>query len=161
MTFGPEIRGPVAKWLKDHPGQECRGAERQALLDNLKIHFPDKTLQKLNTTLTKMLGKTRGIIHPEYTNDAYDQKALGAPTGSSKEESDVKNAINNAKKKRKRMEEAIRLLEEKGFADYILPGDEVEVLVDEMLAEERPEFDGKSIIELMDAAVKNILDNSM
>jgi hypothetical protein len=90
---------------------------------------------------------------------------------------DVKNAIHNpihnpinnpiygpisrAAMKRKRREEAIAMLEEKGFADRILPELEVEVLVDEILAEERPEFGGKSIIELMDAAAKNIVDNSM
>jgi hypothetical protein len=173
MTHGPEIRGPVDQWVAKNPKKECRGAAREALLAHLKIHFPTKTPQKLNKTLTKMLGTTRGIIHPEKTNTLYDQKALGAPTADSKEEWDARNAIHNpinypiygpisrAAKKRKRREEAIRQLEEKGFADYILPEEEVEVLVDEILAEERPEFDGKSILELMDAAENDGLDNSM
>jgi hypothetical protein len=72
-----------------------QGRRKTGAVGYLKIHFSNKTPQQLNTTLTFMLGNTRGIIHPTKTPTKYEQKALGAPTGASKEESDVKNAIHN------------------------------------------------------------------
>jgi hypothetical protein len=173
MTLSDEARRPVDQWVAKNKKKECRGDARQALLDHLKIHLPEKSPQQLKNTLTFMLGNTRGTMHPTKTNKMYEQKALGAPTSASKEESDARNAINNpinypiygpissAAKKRKRREEAIAILKEKGFADHILPELEVEELVDAILAKGRPEFDGKSIIELMDAAEKEGLDFCM
>jgi hypothetical protein len=49
------------------------------------------------------------------------------------------------------------MLAEKGYADHILSGEEVEELVDEILSQPMPELDGRSIINLLDA-VKNGLD---
>jgi hypothetical protein len=154
MTLSAEIRGPVDQWVKDQPGNECRGAERRALLAHLKIHFPNKTPQELNTTLHRQIRKIRGIIAPERTRKAYKPRAVGAPTSKSKEVKDVRNAIHNprynADRKRKRTEEAIAMLEEKGYKDRILPGLAVEKLVDEILTEPRAEFDDQSIIDLID-----------
>jgi hypothetical protein len=133
MAINAEARRPVDQWVKDHPGQLCRGDERQALLAHLKPHLPHKTPEKLNNTLTKLLGNTHGIIHPEYTNDAYDQKALGGPTDASKE---VKN-VQAAAMKQQRREGAFRLLEAKGFKDKILSDLQVEELVEAILTEER------------------------
>jgi hypothetical protein len=116
-----------------------------------------------------LLRQTRPIIQPEKTNKVYKPRALGAPTGTSKEVQDVRNAIHNpinnpinsAARKRKGREEAIAMIEEKGFADRILPELEVEELVDAILAEERLEFEGKSIIGLMDKAESAGLDCCM
>jgi hypothetical protein len=49
------------------------------------------------------------------------------------------------------------MLADKGYADHILSDLEVEGLVDEILSQPMPEFDGRSIIELLDA-VENGLD---
>jgi hypothetical protein len=54
--------------------------------------------------------------------------------------------------KRKRTEEAIAMLPE-GFADQILCDLGVEELVDEILSQPMPEFDGLSSMELLDAEV--------
>jgi hypothetical protein len=173
MTYGAKIRGQVDQWVAKNPKKECRGAAREALLAHLKPHFPHKTPEKVDATLSRLIRNTRGIIHPTKTPNMHEPRALGAPTGDSKEVRDACSAIHNpihnpinnpiqtATMKRKRREEAIAILKEKGFKDKILPELEVEELVDEILAEERPEFDDQSIIELMDAAEKNGLDYSM
>jgi hypothetical protein len=162
MTFSAEIRCPVDQWVANHPARACTGAAKQALLAHLKMHLPRKTPQQLDWTLKNLLRNTRDVIRPDCTPNAYEQRALGAPTSLSKEVKDVRAAIHNpinnpingpirrAAMKRQCREEAIRLLEEKGFADHILPEEEVEELVDEILAEERPEFDDQSIIDLLD-----------
>jgi hypothetical protein len=93
-----------------------------------------------------------------------EPRALGAPTSQSKEVKDVRAAINNprynADKKRKRTE-AIAMLTARGYKDRILPELAVEELVDEILTKPRPEFDNKSIIDLMDKAENNGLDYCM
>jgi hypothetical protein len=151
----------VNQWVKDHPGKECRGAEKHALLAYLRTHFPNKTPQQLESTLNQQIRKTRGVIAPECTPKAYEPRALGAPTAVSKEVAGVRNPIHNAIKKRKRMEEAIAMLEKKGFADRILPGLAVEELVDEILTEPKPEFDDQSIIDLKDETENDGLDFCM
>jgi hypothetical protein len=169
MTCRAEIRRPVDQWVTDHPGKECRGAERQALLDHLKIHFPTKTPQQLKNKLNAQIGKTHGVIAPERTPKAYKPRAFGAPTGASKEVQDVKNAIRNpinnpinnpifsAARKRKREEEAKAMLAEKGYADLMLSDLEVEELVDEIISKPMPEFDN-SILNLLDKTQKKGLD---
>jgi hypothetical protein len=177
MTISDEAQRPVDQWVAKNPAQACRGDERQALLAHLKLHFPRKTPEKLNNTLKMLLRQTRPIIQPECTNKVYEPRAVGSPTAVSKEVVDVRNAINNpinnpiygpisgpirrAAMKRKRREEAIGMLEEKGYKDRILPELAMEELVDEILAEERLEFDGESIISLLDKTQKEGLDFCM
>jgi hypothetical protein len=173
MTLSPETRRPVDQWVKDHPGQPCEGAARQALLAHLTLHLPRKTPQQLNRTLKDKLRKTRGVIAPECTPKEYEQRALGAPTANSKEVQDARAAIHNpinnpiynpfhsAARKRKREEEAIRMLEEKGFAEKILSELEVEEKVDAILAEPRREFGNKSITDLLHKTISGNLDFCM
>jgi hypothetical protein len=127
MTISDEARRPVDQWVANNPAQACTGATRQALLAHLQLHFPRKTPEQLESTLNTLLRQTRTIIHPKKTNKVYEPRAVGAPTTSSKEVQDVKNAINNpmnnpinnlinnpiysAAMKRKRREEAIAMLE--------------------------------------------------
>jgi hypothetical protein len=60
--------------------------------------------------------------------------------------------------KRKRREEAVAMLAEMGFEGNILTEEEVEVLVDELLTELMPEFGNRSIIELVDETINEVLD---
>jgi hypothetical protein len=46
MTLSDETRHLVDQWVADHPRQPCTGAARQALLEHLKIHLPEKTPQQ-------------------------------------------------------------------------------------------------------------------
>jgi hypothetical protein len=165
MTLSDEARRPVDRWVKEYPRLPCKGAARQALLAHLANHLPNKTQQQLNDWLNFLLRKTRGIIVPENTPKVYNPRALGTPTNKSKEVVGVRNAINNpirsAAVKRKRREEALAMLAEKGHADHILPEEEVEVLVDEILSKPMPEFYGDSIIDLLDETEKNGLEFSL
>jgi hypothetical protein len=166
MTLSDEARRPVHQWVKDHPGQECRGDERHALMAHLKIHFPNKTPQQLESTLNQQIRKTRDVIAPEKTPQAYNPRALGAPTAVSKEVQDVQNAIHNpinspirrAAMKRELREEAIAMLEEKGYKDLILTEKAVEELVDDILIKPRPEFDNDSMIDLLDKTISDDFD---
>jgi hypothetical protein len=159
MTHSPEIRGPVDLWVKDHPVQ---GRRKTCAVGALEDSFPHKTPQQLESTLNKQIGKTRGIIAPEYTPKAYNPRALGAPTGVSKEVQDVRNAIHNpicsAAMKRGRKEQDRAMLAAKGYADLILSDLEVDELVDIIISNPMPEFDDDSINDLLDKTEKKGMD---
>jgi hypothetical protein len=92
----------------------------------------------------------------------HKPRAVGAPTSLCKEVQDVQNAIKNpihsAARKRKREEEAIRMLEEKGFADKILSELEVKEKMDAILGKVRRIFGNKCIIALLNKTKSEQLD---
>ena len=126
-------------------------------MQQLKAALPRKSDSSLQKQLTRLIGMTRGVIRPEYTNKAYEPRALGAPTAASKEVSDVRNAIHNAihnpiqsaEKRQRRREEAIALLTEKGYADKLLSEEELKQKVKDILNTKRKELGGRSIMELV------------
>ena len=85
MTLSKEIWGEVDKWVVNNRGQECGGEDRKRLLKHLKDMQPGKDNRFLQTQLTRLLGKTRGVVKPECTPKKYNPKPIGDPTGKSKE----------------------------------------------------------------------------
>jgi len=99
-TLSEEIKAPAEEWVRENEGKERRGEARQLLLLQLMAKQPGKSDLFLQSQLTRMLCKIRGVIKPERTPKRFKPRTVGDPTGHSKERSDERNAVHSPPRRR-------------------------------------------------------------